>query len=80
MAQAYRAALSFTDRNIGVVLDGLDEVGFAETTIVALWADHGYQLGDNAQVTKTRSPFCWSFSLIESNGFRRQTPDRLIAN
>ena len=55
LAQAYRAALSFTDRNIGVVLDGLDEVGIAETTIVALWADHGYQLGDNAQVTKTLS-------------------------
>jgi hypothetical protein len=39
--QAYRAALSFTDRNIGVVLAGLEEIGFSETTIVALWADHG---------------------------------------
>ena len=39
--QAYRAALSFTDRNIGVVLAGLDGLGFADTTIVALWADHG---------------------------------------
>lgn len=37
---ADRAALSFTDRNIGVVLEGLQSAGFAETTIVALWADH----------------------------------------
>jgi arylsulfatase A-like enzyme len=62
--QAYRAALSFTDRNIGVVLAGLDSAGFGETTIVALWSDHGYQLGDNSQWAKhtnfehaTRIPF-----------------------
>ena len=34
---ADRAALSFTDRNIGVVLGGLAQLGFEETTIVALW-------------------------------------------
>ena len=62
--QAYRAALSFTDRNIGVVLGGLDSAGFGESTIIALWADHGYQLGDNSQWAKhtnfehaTRIPF-----------------------
>eukprot|EP01052_Picozoa_sp_SAG31_P032400 SAG31_NODE_3549_length_4134_cov_3.066171_5_plen_388_part_00 len=42
--QAYRAAMSFTDRNIGVVLGGLAAAAFADTTIVALWADHGYQV------------------------------------
>ena len=38
--QAYRAALSFTDRNIGVVLGGLESAGFGESTIIALWSDH----------------------------------------
>lgn len=62
--QAYRAALSFTDRNIGVVLAGLDSAGFGGSTIVVLWSDHGYQLGDNSQWAKhtnfehaTRIPF-----------------------
>jgi arylsulfatase A-like enzyme len=47
--QAYRAALSFTDRNIGVVLDAAKSKGLYENAIVVLWADHGYQLGDNGQ-------------------------------
>lgn len=47
--QAYRAALSFTDRNIGVVLDAAKAKGLYENAIVVLWADHGYQLGDNGQ-------------------------------
>ena len=62
--QAYRAAISFTDRNIGQVLDAAKANGLYENTIVVLWADHGYQLGDNGQWGKhtdfehaTRIPF-----------------------
>ena len=62
--QAYRAALSFTDRNIGVVLDAAERLGLLRHAIVVLWADHGYQLGDNDQYGKhtnfehaTRIPF-----------------------
>jgi arylsulfatase A-like enzyme len=62
--QAYRAALSFTDRNIGVVLDAAGALGLLARAIVVLWADHGYQLGDNDQYGKhtnfehaTRIPF-----------------------
>ena len=47
--QAYRAALSFTDRNIGVMLDAAKAKGLYANAIVVLWADHGYQLGDNGQ-------------------------------
>jgi iduronate 2-sulfatase len=62
--QAYRAAISFTDRNIGVLLAGLNSSGFGDSTIIVLWSDHGYQLGDNSQWAKhtnfehaTRIPF-----------------------
>lgn len=62
--QAYRAAASFTDRNVGVVLEKLKDLGWYNTTIIVFWADHGYQLGDNDQYGKhtnfehaTRIPF-----------------------
>lgn len=62
--QAYRAAISFTDRNIGVVLDELKKLGMYDDSIIVFWADHGYQLGDNDQYGKhtnfehaTRIPF-----------------------
>ena len=62
--QAYRAAISFTDRNIGQVLDAAKANGLYQNTIVVLWADHGYELGDNGLWGKhtdfehaTRIPF-----------------------
>eukprot|EP01006_Ploeotia_vitrea_P039323 TRINITY_DN66334_c8_g1_i1.p1 TRINITY_DN66334_c8_g1~~TRINITY_DN66334_c8_g1_i1.p1 ORF type:complete len:525 (+),score=1.92 TRINITY_DN66334_c8_g1_i1:24-1598(+) len=50
--QAYWAAASFTDSNIGVVLGALAKSGFWNSTIIALWGDHGYQLGDNDEWAK----------------------------
>jgi arylsulfatase A-like enzyme len=47
MRQAYWAAVSFTDYNIGRVLDALEGGPHFDSTIIALWGDHGYQLGDN---------------------------------
>ena len=42
LRRAYWASLSYTDSNIGRVLDALSNFGFAESTVVALWGDHGY--------------------------------------
>ena len=36
-----QAALSYTDANIGRVLDALTASPFAGNTVVALWGDHG---------------------------------------
>lgn len=43
----YRAAVSFTDANIGTVLDALSASPAANSTVVAIWGDHGWQLGEH---------------------------------
>ena len=43
--QGYLAAISFADAQVGRVLDALAESPHADNTIVALWGDHGYHLG-----------------------------------
>jgi arylsulfatase A-like enzyme len=50
--QAYWAALSYTDDNIGAVIAALKDHDFWHNTIVVLWSDHGYQLGENDQWEK----------------------------
>lgn len=45
--QAYYAAISFVDSQIGRVLDSLDRLGLRENTIVVFWSDHGYHLGEH---------------------------------
>ncbi|MBI2513523.1 MAG: sulfatase [Opitutae bacterium] len=42
----YFACVSFVDAQIGRVLDALEREGLAENTIVVLWGDHGFHLGD----------------------------------
>ncbi len=51
--QAYYACISYIDAQIGLVLDALDKNGLAENTIVILWSDHGYHLGEKGLWGKT---------------------------
>ncbi|MDX9881190.1 MAG: sulfatase [Prolixibacteraceae bacterium] len=44
---AYFAAVSYVDAQIGKVLDELEKSGLAENTIIVLWGDHGWHLGDH---------------------------------
>ena len=46
MVQSYQAASDFADEMVGRLLDQLDQTGRAENTIIVLWSDHGYHLGD----------------------------------
>ena len=49
---AYFTSLSFLDRQIGKVLDALDESGLAENTIVVYLGDNGYMLGQHGRFEK----------------------------
>ena len=50
--QAYLAAGSFADAQIGRVLNALDKSAYAHNTIIVLWADHGWHLGEKQHWTK----------------------------
>ena len=44
--QSYLACITFADAMLGRVLDGLDRGPNRDNTIVVLWSDHGYHLGE----------------------------------
>ncbi|MBL8826052.1 MAG: sulfatase-like hydrolase/transferase [Planctomycetaceae bacterium] len=47
LRHGYHACISYMDAQVGRLLAALDEEGLAENTIVVLWGDHGWQLGDH---------------------------------
>ena len=47
LIHGYYAAVSFIDDMLGRVLDGLENEGLADNTIVVLMGDHGWQLGEH---------------------------------
>lgn len=47
LRHGYYAAISYTDAQVGKVLDELERLGLREKTIVVLWGDHGWKLGEH---------------------------------
>ncbi len=47
LIHGYYACVSYTDAMIGRVLDALDDLELRNNTIVILWGDHGWQLGEH---------------------------------
>ncbi len=47
LVHGYYAATSYTDAQIGRVIETLERTGLAKNTIVVLWGDHGWHLGDH---------------------------------
>lgn len=47
LLHAYYACISYVDAQVGKLLDALDENGLSDNTIIVLFGDHGYHLGDH---------------------------------
>ncbi|PWJ54071.1 arylsulfatase A-like enzyme [Dyadobacter jejuensis] len=48
----YLASVSFVDHYVGEVLNALENSPYADNTIVVLWSDHGYRLGQKGTFAK----------------------------
>lgn len=64
--QEYLATISFCDAMIGRLIEGFDKSAYKDNTIVCLWSDHGWHLGEKQHWRKfalweeaTRAPYMW---------------------
>jgi arylsulfatase A-like enzyme len=52
LKHGYYSSVSYTDAQIGKVLQELDRLDLTRNTIVVLWGDHGWKLGEHGEWTK----------------------------
>jgi arylsulfatase A-like enzyme len=82
LKHGYYASVSYVDACLGRLMDALEEIGLAENTIVVVWGDHGWKLGEHGSFCKqtnynidTRVPL-----IVRAPGRHRHTGtvDRLV--
>jgi arylsulfatase A-like enzyme len=85
LIRAYYAAVSFMDAQLGRVLDALDKLELAKRTVVILWGDHGYHLGDHGLWNKhtnfenaTHSPLLIRVPGMKSAGRRTRALSEFV--
>ena len=84
LVRSYLASTSFVDSQVGRVLDALKRNGYQENTVVVLWSDHGWHLGEKLITGKnslwdrsTRVPLIFAGPGI-SEGARCTQPAELL--
>ena len=55
--QAYYACVTFVDAQVGRLLSAIDALGLADNTVVVVWSDHGYHLGEHNGIWQKRTLF-----------------------
>ena len=53
LVQAYLACVSFVDSQVGRIVDAIDASAQRDNTIIVLWSDHGFHLGEKQHFGKT---------------------------
>ncbi|WP_109831759.1 sulfatase [Reichenbachiella versicolor] len=46
LKHAYLACVSYVDAQIGMMIEALEEANVRDNTVIILWSDHGWHLGD----------------------------------
>ncbi len=83
--QAYLASITFADALVGQLLSALDNSPLADNTIVILWSDHGWHLGEKHHWHKstlweeaTRVPLICVAPGVTTGGSRSRQPVSLL--
>lgn len=74
LIHGYMACVSYIDAQIGVLLDELERLNILDDTIIVLWGDHGWHLGDHTEWCKhsnfeqaTRVPLMFTGPGVKKN-------------
>ena len=85
LIHGYYAATSYIDAQVGELVEALDAEGLAENTIVVLWGDHGWHLGDHDIWCKhtnyeqsTRSPLLFVAPGIDGQPAENASPVEFV--
>ena len=85
MRKAYYACVSQTDALVGKVIGAMESMGLADDTLIVLWGDHGWQLGEHNTWCKmtnfedaTRVPFMVKVPGVTDGGKRTKALVELI--
>ena len=85
LIHGYYACVSMVDEQIGRILDELESQGVATNTIIVLWGDHGWHLGDHDLWCKhstweqaCHAPLIFSYPGTDNPGMRTDAPAEFV--
>ncbi|MEM1166519.1 MAG: sulfatase [Planctomycetota bacterium] len=85
LTHGYYACVSYIDTQVGRLLDALDASGEADQTVIVLWGDHGFHLGDHGMFCKhtnfemaTRVPLIFTAPQVAANTAPHRGPVEFV--